>query len=148
MSHLVSLEKILNVRENEKKHAQIAHHQSIKSFEEVATRLYTLLRKKESAEDSYESALQSITTITEIKQQALYIEQLNKRILKLQEDVNQARSTMERKEQALTHAHIEVKKFEKIIEHRHEQLKEVQLKQDNATMNEVSIQQYISRKNR
>ncbi|HLR74694.1 MAG TPA: flagellar export protein FliJ [Virgibacillus sp.] len=148
MSHIMTLEKILHVRENEKKNAQKAHHQSIKSFEDVATKLYNLLRKKEAAEDSYESSLQSTTTITEIKQQVLYIEQLNKHIVQLQDQVNQARSMMEKKQQALTHAHVEVKKFEKIIEHRHQERKDIEQKQENASMDEISIQQYLSRKNR
>lgn len=148
MSNIVALEKILHVRESEKKSAQQAHHQSIKSFKKVAKKLYNLLRKKEIAENSYESALQSTITIDEIKQQTLYIEQLNEQIIHLQNRVNKARQMMELKQQELTDAHIEVKKFEKIIQNRHEQIKEKKLKRENASMDEISIQQYMSGKNR
>lgn len=148
MGQIQTLEKILHIRENEKESAQKAHHQSIEVFEKVATELYELLKKKEAAEEDYESSLNSTTTIISIKQQSRYIEQLNRKIMQLQREVNRARNKMNQKHEALTNAHIEVKKFEKIIERRINQRRFEQQKQENAMMDEISIQQYINRKNR
>lgn len=146
MAKAVALTKILNVRESEKKDAQIAYHESMARFETVATKLYDVLRRKELAEDTYEGYLQATTAIDIIKEQATYIEVLNKHILTLQHDVQQARSLMEGKQGKLADAHVEVKKFEKIIDIRKEAEKAVILKMEKASMDEISIQQYLSKK--
>ncbi|WP_099158098.1 flagellar export protein FliJ [Virgibacillus ndiopensis] len=144
MSETVALSKILHVRENEKLDAQKAYQQSIEFFEDIALQLYNLLRKKEVAEESYEDYLQRTTAIDKLKEQASYIERLNKQIMQLQESVQKARSEMESKQEDLTNAHVEVKKFEKIIEHRQQDHDEKVKKLENITMDELSIQQYLS----
>src|SRR5690625_5200066 len=118
-----TLSKILNIREKEKKDAQHAHHESIVYFEKIATKLYTFLNKKENAEELYEKDFAKLTSIDKIREQTTYIESLNQQIISMQEQVNKARSEMEVKQLKLTDAHVEVKKYEKIIEFRkHEQL--------------------------
>jgi len=148
MSHIATLEKIRHVREHEKRSAKQAHHQSIKAFEEVATKLYNLLKKKENAKEAYDLSLQSKTTVQHLKEQSLYIDKLNDQIIHLQEQVNIAREKMEQKRENLTDAHIEVKKFEKMIEQQHERLKESALKRENEMMDDISIKQHLNRKNR
>ncbi len=141
-----TLSKILNIREKEKKDAQLEHHESAIHFEKVATELYALLHKKESAEELYEKDFEKLTSIDKIREQMVYIESLNRQIIKMQEQVNEARNVMEVKQVKLTDAHVEVKKFEKIIEFRkHEQLKS-ERRAEQIMMDEISTQQYISRK--
>ncbi|WP_188454388.1 flagellar export protein FliJ [Virgibacillus oceani] len=144
MTGTVALSKILHVRENEKLDAQKAYHHSMELFEEIALQLYNLLRKKEAAEESYEGFLQRSIAIDKIKEQATYIERINKQINVLQASVQKARSEMETRQEELTHAHVEVKKFEKIMEHRRMSREEEIKKIENATMDELSIQQYLS----
>ncbi len=146
MAETVALSKILNVRENEKRDAQKAYQQSIDFFEEIATQLYNLLRKKEVAEESYEGYLHQTTPIDRIKEQVAYIEILNSQIMKLQHDVQKARNEMDTNHDKLTNAHVEVKKFEKIIEHRHKVDEELVKKSENAQMDEISMQQYFNQK--
>lgn len=148
MAETIALSKILHVRENEKKDAQKTYQQSIDFFEEIATRLYTLLRKKEIAEESYEGYLQQTTPIDKIREQVAYIEILNKQITQSQSEVQHARNEMETKHGKLTNAHVEVKKFEKIIEHRDQEIDERSKKNEKAMMDEASIQQYLNQKNR
>lgn len=143
----VALNKVLNVREREKDDAQKAYNLAIKSFEDVATHLYTLLRKKEEAEEIYESSFREPTPIDKIKQQVAYIENLSQKIVVLQQQVQKARSEMAHQRGMLTAAHVEVKKFEKIIETRLKTEEELERKQEEAFLDEVSIQQYISRVN-
>lgn len=146
MSNSAALTKILNVRELERSTAEKSYYQSMEVFESIAKKLYTALKKKEDAEDSYEQSLQSSTSIDIIKEQSLYIEMLNSQILTLQVQVQKARSVMEKEQEKLADAYVEVKKFEKIIEHRKEQAKEQDLKLENAQMDEISIRQFLSHK--
>lgn len=146
MSQTLALTKVLQVREKEKKDAQIAHHQSMEVFEEIATKLYTLLKKKESAEDSYEQYIKETTPIEVIQQQMNYIETLSKQILQMQKNVNEARKQMEIKQAQLTGAHVEVKKFQKVIELRENEQKMMQKKAEQSLMDEISAQQYLNRK--
>lgn len=143
MDSIQTLTKILQVRENEKKEAQIAHKQSVDLFEEVAQKLYVLLRKKEVADKNFSLVTEKKTSIEVIKEQSKHIENLSKQIIHLQSKVNNARNNMELKRSQLTEAHVEVKKFEKIIENRHDQHIERIEKTENDLMDEVSIQQYL-----
>lgn len=148
MSQTASLTKLLNVRENEKKVAQKAFLNSQEAFEDVATKLYELLKKKEMAEESYDEFIQDQTPLERIKEQITYIENLNDAIIHLQREVQLARSQMEEKQQHLTDAHIEVKKFESIIENRKKQETDRRAKLEKAFMDEISINQYLSNQNR
>jgi len=148
MSGVASLSKILNVREQEKKSAEKDYRNSMDAFETIAMELYSALKKKETAETAYETYLQEITPIDVIKEQVSYIEVLNKQIVHLQNQVQNARAKMETKQDMLAEAHIEVKKFEKIIEHRTLEKEELIKKEEKAMMDEISIQQYLSYKNR
>lgn len=143
MAQTEVLTKILHIREQEEKDAQIAHHQSVAFFEKLATQLYQLLRKKEDAEATYEQTIKNPTSIDEIKDQLTYIESLNKQIIHLQNEVNQARQQMEQKQQELTSAHVEVKKFETLIEKRRDAQKALTLKLEQESMDEVSSRQYV-----
>src|SRR5699024_2064890 len=144
-SQIKTLAKVLEVREQEKKDAQLEHYQSIEIFEHIATRLYELLKKKESAESSYERFMHETTPIDQIRDQVQFIEILNKQIIALQKKVTEARTNKEQKQLKLTDAHVEVKKYEKVIELREEKELKVARKLDQAFMDEISTQQFLSR---
>jgi flagellar FliJ protein len=148
MSETASLIKILHVRENEKKIAERAFMNSQDAFEIVATKLYHLLKKKELAEASYDEFIQISTPIERIKEQIFYIEKLNEQILHLQKEVQTARSQMEEKQQDLSQAFTEVKKFESLIDKRQQEESKRRLKMENSMMDEISIHQYLSNQNR
>lgn len=144
----MALTKILDVRENEKKIAEKVYSQSLEKFESVAMDLYTLLKKKEDAEEAYDRCIQSNVEIDQLRQISNFIESIEKEILQMQHKVNRARNDMEVKQSKLTDAHIEVKKFEKLIEHRTKEKREYQLKIEKAFMDEISINQFMNNKNR
>lgn len=146
MANTAALSKILNVREQEKTTAEKSYHQSMEVFEGIATKLYKELKRKEVAEASYEQSLQTACSIDIIKEQSLFIEKLTSQIIKLQFDVQRARKSMEAEQEKLAEAYVEVKKFEKIIEHRNDiKMKQIQ-KLEKATMDEISIRQFLSHK--
>lgn len=146
MAQTKALTKILHIREKEEKDAQMAHHQSVAFFEKLATQLYQLLRKKEDAESFYEKSMKSQTSIHQLKDQLHYIELLNKKILEMQQSVNEARKQMENKQKKLTNAHVEVKKFEKIIARRIDDQKILEFKLEQDSLDEISSQQYFDQK--
>lgn len=148
MAEIVALSKILNVREREKHDAQKDYHQSIEYFEGVATQLFTLLKKKEKAEEAQDEYIQNTIPIVKIRGQIAYIETLNKQILQLQQEVQAARTEMESKQVLLTDAHVEVKKFEKIITYRKKEQQEIMQRNEKISMDEISVQQYLNQKNR
>jgi flagellar FliJ protein len=147
MAETVLLSKVLNVRQNEKKNAKREYQYARRIFEEIAEQLYQLLRKKEEAETTYETYVLTTIPIDNITEQISYIEVLNKRILKIQNEVQEARSNMESKQRKLTNAHVEVKKFENMIDVRNQKKAERLKKVENEWMNEVSIHQYLLHKN-
>ncbi|WP_042144832.1 flagellar export protein FliJ [Paucisalibacillus sp. EB02] len=146
MAGTAVLTKILDIREREKQDAQIAYRKSVDTFEEVATELFELLRKKEAAEASYEKGLTSSMHLNLIQDQLAYMETLEKKIAELQRRVSIARSNMEYKQQTLSDAHVETKKYEKIIEFRRSEARDKVKKVEDSFMNEISIQQYLSHK--
>ncbi|GGJ44069.1 flagellar export protein FliJ [Virgibacillus salexigens] len=148
MAETVVLNKLLHVREREKIAAQKVYQQSIDFFEAIGTQLYELLKKKEAAEASYEASLSDMTTLEKLREQVRYIEELNHHIVRLQEEVNQARNNMESNQEQLTNAHIEMKKFEKLIETREKNEIEIQQRKEKASMDELSIYQFLNHKNR
>jgi flagellar FliJ protein len=66
----------------------------------------------------------------------------------LQREVQFARNQMEKKQVILNEAYIEVKKFESIIEKREKLEAEQEARMEKSFMDEISIHQYLSHKNR
>ncbi|WP_010093426.1 flagellar export protein FliJ [Ornithinibacillus scapharcae] len=146
MSGTAVLTKILDIREREKRDAELAYKRSVDLFEEVGTKLLRILQKKEAVEASYEESLRSNMNLDQIQDQLAYIESLNKHIEDLQLQVQKARYNMESKQQVLTEAHVETKKFEKIIDIRATEEQEVLKRAEATFMDDISIQQYLSHK--
>ncbi len=146
MNDAAALHKIWQIRENEKKKAEQAHQQSIQDFEQIALKMYETLKKKEATEEAYEENIKSIISIEKMEQHTRYIEQLLQQISSMQQRVNDARNTMNKKQQLVTNTHIEMKKVEKLIETRNEEAKQQMKKEENAFMDELSMQQFLKRK--
>ncbi|MBO1003806.1 flagellar export protein FliJ [Pseudogracilibacillus auburnensis] len=142
MSQTAVLHKILHVREQEKKDAQMEQISARNYFEEVATQLYSELKTKEQAEQTLDNYMQASSAITKIKEQSLYIHALNKKIMVLQQQVQQARKQMEDKQEILTEAHVEVKKIETMIGHREKEIIAHKEKLESMMMDEISIRQF------
>lgn len=148
MAEVVTLSKVLHVRENEKKVVQKAYKDAIDSFEQVATELYYLLKQKEEIEELYDQYIESKVPIDRVTQIIEYLKELNGQIIDLQSKVHIARSNMESKQLQLSDAYVEVKKYEKIIEHlKREEMNELK-KKEKAFMDEVSMFQYLRHKSR
>lgn len=112
------LQKILKIREKDKRNAQLKHAKAVNDFETIATKLYSLLKKKEDTEQTLHHYIQSKAQITKLREHSIFIQTLSKQIEEVQQKVEVARSKMEQTQKELSEAHIEMKKIEKLIEKR------------------------------
>lgn len=149
MAQLETFYKIKDLRDREKQEHQKKYQRAVENFEQKATTLYETLKKKEVAEQSFEEQL-SLSTVQAASfiQHQQYIEKLDQRITALQPEVNHARNQMYEKQTHLTDAHVEVKKFEKIIERKVEKQKQWIKEEEHKFMDELSMQQYLNFQNR
>ena len=135
-------EKILTIREQEKQEIEIAYKESVRAFEEVATKLYETLKKKEDL-ISYQNEKLSIgATIDEIHHFSTFISSLEKTITDLQTKVMQARTKMNWYEQKMLEKNIEVRKFEKMKEKDYQMFKEEQERSEMLYLDELSSLMY------
>lgn len=144
MGQTTALYKILHVKEQEKDQAQMNRIRAVEQFERVATELYEHLKTKEAAERTLSRLMSEQITIEKMKEQSLYIHNLSNQVISLQRHVQEARQTMENKQEMLNEAYIEVKKIEKMIAMREAEKQEEEKRVDAAMMDEISIRQYYN----
>ncbi|MCT2534523.1 flagellar export protein FliJ [Aquibacillus koreensis] len=148
MASAETFQKILGLREREKNDAQMAYKDSVDSFEEFATQLYHLLRKKEKVEREYSLSLGSTSSVSTLTTHYTYIEKIKENIRQLEMSVKKARNNMEMKQKQLTATHIEVKKYEKLIERKEKKRIELQKAEETKLMDETSIMQFLNNRDR
>lgn len=148
MTDIKAFNRILSYQERLKNEAQLNYQEAVQRFEQVATHLYNLLRKKEQVEKEYTFYLQSSGTVTTLATHNAYIEQIKRQIQEVQKEVDQERTKMDKKQEKLTEAHIEVKKFEKIIEKKKLKRMTTELYKDSQEMDEISNRQSFNSRDR
>jgi len=145
MGYQFKFEKIMSVKEREKNEALSAYNDSVKRFEEVAEKLYELLKKKEDLEGYQSMKLVSGLPVQEIRHHQQFIINLQKSIEQYQKMVQNARNHMLFQQEKLMNKNIEVKKFVKMKEKGLyeflEEVKHVEAKQ----MDDISIQHFVHR---
>ena len=92
MKYQYRFANILTVREQEKHETEIAYKESVRAFEDVATRLYDLLKKKEDLLEYQRQRLHIGASIDEISHYANFINSMEKTIEDVQQKVVQART--------------------------------------------------------
>ncbi|WP_174735008.1 flagellar export protein FliJ [Mesobacillus harenae] len=137
--------KILSIKEREKDSAQAVYQESVRKFEESAERLYELLKKKETLAESQFFRLQQGLPVMEIRHQQQFISNLEKTIDHYQKMVMNARNRMNYQQEQLMEKNIEVRKYEKIQEKDQTRYLAEEKLIDNRLMDDISIQQYMSR---
>lgn len=147
MNYHYKFSRILDLKEREKEEALSVYQDSVKKFEEVAEKLYELLKRKEDLEAHQSSQLETGLQIVEMRHHQQFIGNLEKTIHHYQKMVINARNRMNLYQEKLMDKNIEVKKFEKIREKDFvqftEDLKGIETKQ----MDDISLQQYMYRGN-
>lgn len=145
MKYAYRFEKILTVREQEKNETESAYKESVRNFEEVATKLYELLKKKEDLLNYQQERLTIGASIDEVSHYAKFIDSMEKMIESVQQKVIQARAKMQWHEEKLLEKNLEVRKFEKMKEKDFDLFKEEQNRLEVIQLDELSCQAYNKR---
>lgn len=143
MSFQFSLQKILEVRVNDKIKAEKDFSRATKQFQEVATKLFEQLKRKEQYEIEYYTRIETAIPIFEIQQSHTILNQMQQQIDKQQLFTQKARDNMNMKEETLVIKSIEQKKYEKMKQIKYENYIEETKRQDNLFMDEISVQQFM-----
>lgn len=145
MKYTYRFEKILTIREQEKHESELAFKESVRDFEEVATKLYDLLKKKEDLLSFQQKRLQIGSSIDEISHYARFIDSMEKTIEDVQKKVVQARVKMNWHEQKLLEKNLELRKYEKMREKDFGIFKEEQNRLETILLDELSSLAYNRR---
>ncbi|QGG50403.1 flagellar export protein FliJ [Lysinibacillus pakistanensis] len=145
VNYIYRFEKVLTIREQEKNETEIAYKDSVRSFEEIATKLYELLKKKEDLIDFQQERLAVGSSIEEIHHYARFIDSLEKTIVDVQQKVVQARSKMNWYEEKLLEKNLEVRKFEKMREKDFKLFQQEQDRIEGIFLDEISTLTYNKR---
>ncbi|MFB1081110.1 flagellar export protein FliJ [Jeotgalibacillus sp. JSM ZJ347] len=148
MAYQYRFERVLTVREREQKEAEDRYRDSVNSFEKMAQKLYELLKKKELMEDSQADQMKSGIPVQLLRHGQQFLTNIEKSISYQQKLVMDARTNMQRHEHRLMERNIEVRKYEKIREHDKKRYIAEQEQADREQMNELSIAQFMNRRNR
>lgn len=135
-------EQVLTIREQEKQQVEVAYKESVRSFEEVATKLYELLKKKEELITFQNDRLEIGATIDEIHHYSTFINSLEQTITDVQKKVMEARAKMNWHEQKLVEKNLEVRKYEKMREKDYEQYKIEQDRLEMLQLDEIASLMY------
>ena len=134
--------KVLTIREQEKTETEIAYKESVRSFEEVANKLYELLKKKENLTEFRQERLAKGSSIEEINQYARFMDSLEKTITDVQQKVIQARAKMNWHEEKLVEKNLEVRKFEKMRDKDFKAYQQEQDRVESIFLDEISSLTY------
>ena len=147
MTYHYKFEKILTVREKEKQDAYSKYTESLKKFEEVAGNLYEFLRRKEEMQAFQQLKMNEGLSVFEIRHHQRFMDNLEEMISHYQKEVIIARNHMNKFQNILIEKNVEVKKYAKIREKDYDRfLDEVKI-YENAQMDDISIQTYLSKEN-
>ncbi|AMO84691.1 flagellar export protein FliJ [Solibacillus sp. FSL W7-1472] len=145
MKYNYRFEKILVVKDQEKTESELAFKESVQVFEEIATKLYDLLKKKEDLIEYQQERLKIGSSIDEINHYSKFIDSMEKTIEDAQQKVIQARAKMNWHEQKLLEKSLEVRKYEKMRERDHERFIEDQLHIEAIQLDELSTIAYYKK---
>lgn len=137
--------KILDIREQEKTQTEMAYKEAVKLFEEVATKLYEMLKRKEDLITYQNERLTVGASIDEVTHYANFINSLEKTIEDLQKKVAQARVKMNWHEEKLLEKNIEVRKYEKMREKDFQAFQVEQERLENIRLDELSTMAYYKK---
>lgn len=147
ISNRFRFNKILAIKDNEKDQMLMEYNEALHNYESELEGLYHYLKQKEDLEQNGRDMLRRGLSIHHIQQQQQWMKNLEKVIIHHQTKVLRAKAIMQQKQSILQDKNIEVKKYQKLKEqHLHTFLYQMN-EDERKIMDEISIQQYMSRGN-
>lgn len=145
MHYQYKFAKILTIKEKEKNDSESKYTEAVKEFESEAEHLYQMLKKKEELLDAQSEQLKQGLSVQQVRHNQHFLENHEKMIAHYQKRVVETRSKMQFYHQLLIEKNVEVKKYEKIKEKDFQRYFNTMKYEENRQMDEISIQQYMSR---
>ena len=145
MVYQYKFEKIMSLREKEKTESQTKYNLAVKEFETEAEKLYRMLKKKEELLDEQAERLRQGLSVQQVRHNVSFLENHEQLIQHYQRRVIETRNKMNFYHQILVEKNMEVKKYEKMKEKDVQAFMEQVNQMENRQMDEISIQQYMSR---
>ncbi|SIS37643.1 flagellar export protein FliJ [Salimicrobium flavidum] len=138
--------KMRDYQEREKDERQSKYQSGVEAFEAKATTLYNLLKEKEQMETTVEDELSGgMVNLYAVQHYQQAIQRVEEEVKRLQPEVQDARQRMYKLEQQRDEAYIEVKKYEKIIDRKTQELSEWMRFEEAKDMDAISIQQFSNK---
>jgi flagellar protein FliJ len=147
MTYNFKFEKILALKEREKEEVRVSYLDSVEKFENIAQKLYELLKKKEDLLNFQSEKMVSGLSVQDIRHNQNFITNIEKTIDYYQGLVIQARNRMNWHEQKLSEMNVEVKKYEKIKENDFNKYTEVLYSSESKVLDELAVMQYMNKRN-
>src|SRR5690606_3109961 len=141
MGFTYKFQRILTLREREKDEAIIAYEKAVRKFEEVAEKLYSLLKKKETLEEDRLNKIQRGLSVQELRLHQEFIANLEGEINIVQQAVIRARQAMQYEQKRLLDKNIEVKKLEILKEKEYEKYLHLLEKEEEKQLDEIASKQ-------
>ena len=138
-------DKVMTVKQQEKDQTEMAYKDATKLFEDIATKLYKLLKKKEDLIDFQEKKLTKGSTIDEIHHYSNFLSSVEKSIDETQQKVIQARSKMEWHKEKLIEKSLECRKYEKMKEKDYQSYRKEQDRLEMIELDELSSIAYYNK---
>ena len=145
MTYKYKFDKILTLREKEKKDMQAKYSEAVKRFETVAEELYMLLKKKETLLDEQQEKMLEGLSVLQIRHNQTFMGNLEKKIEFVQQEVINARQQMDLLQRVLIDKNIEVKKYEKMQEKDYAKHLQFVKHVESNQMDDLSIQTFLSK---
>ncbi|WP_243289874.1 flagellar export protein FliJ [Bacillus sp. FJAT-47783] len=145
MTYQYRLQKVMDIKENEKKKTVSEYEQSVQEFERVAEKLYECLKKKEELEKTKAEKLHQGLAVQEMRHFQQFVTNLEKTIDHYQKLVILTRDRMNEKQALLMEKNMEVKKYEKMQQKDFEQYLYTQKSDENKELDQLSIMTYSYR---
>ncbi|RKD75370.1 MULTISPECIES: flagellar export protein FliJ [Sinobaca] len=136
-------EKMLKWHEQEKQVKTKEYQQALTFFEETATKLYELLRKKEEQEGKDTEALRAGVPVLHLQHHGKVMKFIHQDIHTLTVETNKARSKMDTAKEELTVSFQEFKKYEKLLEKKKEEETKLTKQTDAKLMDELSARAFV-----
>lgn len=138
MGFTYKFQRILTLREREKDEAIIAYEKAVRKFEEVAEKLYSLLKKKETLEEDRLNKIQRGLSVQELRLHQEFIANLEGEINIVQQAVIRARQAMQYEQKRFLAKNIEVKKLEILKEKEYEKYIHLLAKEEEKQLDEIA----------
>ncbi|NJP36352.1 flagellar export protein FliJ [Alkalicoccus luteus] len=142
MTFTFSLQKVQELKENERAEAAVNYSKAADHFEECGGRLFEALKRKEMLTDKQNASLTGGVTAASLIRFLQEMDYLETVISGLQREAQHARRHMQEKEKILQHLAADVRKYDVLFKKELNRFRSEEKRLERLDMDEISMRQY------